>query len=163
MASKAVRSLQSPLALHLIYLFHIKAASSALGGLVNGAATASAPQNFTNTVTLPPINVDKKVNLFNNSISCGDAKLALSLDANAQINALATVTVDASGTLVPPVVDSFSLVGKMNGTISGDITLGGDLTVRFVYLLFVLLTRSFRPGLPRQWKNSHLPSRNTRL
>jgi hypothetical protein len=29
------------------------------------------------------------------------------------------------------VVDSFSLVGKMNGTISGDIALGGDLTVRY--------------------------------
>jgi hypothetical protein len=105
------------------------AASSALGGLVDGAATASAPQNFTNTVSLPPVNVDK-ASLFSNSISYGDAKLVLGLDAKAQIKALATITVDANGTLVPPVMDSFSIVGKMNGTSSGDITLCGDLTVR---------------------------------
>lgn len=68
---------------------------------------------------LPPINVSKSANLFDQSISCPASgaipafTASVKADVTASANAVVTLGASAEGTLVPPKLDAFGLYAGM--------------------------------------------------
>jgi hypothetical protein len=62
------------------------------------------------SLSLPPVSVDKQFNLVDQSISCPPVSARLKIDVDAKANALATIGVAVSGTLLPPKIDAFALI-----------------------------------------------------
>ena len=54
--------------------------------------------------------MDKQFNLVNQNISCPPVSASLKIDVDAKANALATIGVAVTGTLVPPKIDTFALI-----------------------------------------------------
>ena len=81
----------------------------------NLSTLSPAIQNLNNvdskkSLNLPPVNVDKQFNLVNQNISCPPVSASLKIDVDAKANALATIGVAVTGTLVPPKIDTFALI-----------------------------------------------------
>ncbi|KAF7319629.1 hypothetical protein HMN09_00303300 [Mycena chlorophos] len=81
------------------------------------------PVDINQNFTLTPLNFDKNIQLFNQSIDCSpvNAEVSANLDGNA--NAVATVGVAVSGTLVPPKFTDFAITTTLNGSIGGTLNL----------------------------------------
>ncbi|KAG6889555.1 hypothetical protein C0995_016682 [Termitomyces sp. Mi166 len=88
--------------------------------------------NVNKSQTLPSFGVDQNFNLFNQSLSCPPITASLSIDVDAKANAVATLGVAASGTIVPPKVQDFShgrqsnelgVSSGMTGDIDGSVTM----------------------------------------
>ena len=62
------------------------------------------------SLSLPSVSVDKQFNLVNQSISCPPVSARLKIDVDAKANALATIGVAVTGTLLPPKIDTFALI-----------------------------------------------------
>ncbi|PPR03912.1 hypothetical protein CVT24_008115, partial [Panaeolus cyanescens] len=74
--------------------------------------------------SLPPLNLDKSFNLVDQTVECGESvKAELKVDVDARANAVASVGVAASGTIVPPKVKDFGVVVNLNADIDGTLSL----------------------------------------
>ncbi|KAG6908291.1 hypothetical protein DXG01_005392 [Tephrocybe rancida] len=73
--------------------------------------------------TLDPFTVDKPFNLLNKQLSCPPITASLKIDVNAKANAVATIGLAASGTIVPPKVKDFSVLTSITGDIDGSVTM----------------------------------------
>jgi len=85
------------------------------------------------TFDLPPIAVNKNFNLYRNSISCpapGGAGVGfsadVSVDAGVNLNALVSLGYSVEGTIIPPAVTKFQIVGGVNGSASADFTVSAN-------------------------------------
>ncbi|KAJ7143852.1 hypothetical protein C8R44DRAFT_864873 [Mycena epipterygia] len=92
---------------------------------VSSIATNSI--NVNKTLDLPPLNFDKKANLFNKTITCGPVKASVSADVDANANAAASVGVAASGTLIPPKITDFGVIAGLTASVSGTLDLTADV------------------------------------
>ncbi|KAK7049943.1 hypothetical protein VNI00_005373 [Paramarasmius palmivorus] len=78
-------------------------------------------------VDLPPININKNFNLFRGSINCGPANADVSADVFANANAVISLGVAAVGTIAPPKIDDFQVVGGMNADLDGTLSLTANV------------------------------------
>ncbi|KAG6877409.1 hypothetical protein C0992_010015 [Termitomyces sp. T32_za158] len=102
--------------------------------------------NFNDSQTLPPFSVDQDFNLLNAQLSCPPITASLTVDVDAKANFVAAIGVAASGTIIPPTVEDFSVIisersfstksptkasldmsGDINGTASMKATASGTL------------------------------------
>ncbi|KAJ7075244.1 hypothetical protein B0H15DRAFT_37212 [Mycena belliarum] len=112
------------------------AATSAIDNAASKVVTAAGAietalkgGGLNKTFTPDPLNVDKKVNLFNTSLpDCGPVAAGLSVDLDAKATAAPTVTISVTGSLVPPEVATFKAVAGMTANIQGTITVGAELS-----------------------------------
>ncbi|TDL21134.1 hypothetical protein BD410DRAFT_868623 [Rickenella mellea] len=116
-------------------------------GLVKDIFSNSFDKNIRTTV--PPIDINQKFPIFNTSTQCSgtsgaSAAASVNINADAKVHAEITLGVVASGTLLPPIVDSFSLVAgltaNLDGTLNIDAALSGTLDSGLIPL--------FETGIP---------------
>ncbi|THU98958.1 hypothetical protein K435DRAFT_795246 [Dendrothele bispora CBS 962.96] len=100
------------------------------GGVVDSVSDANS-FNISNSTQLEPFDIDKKFNLFNQSIDCGPVTATVSADVNANAHFTAAVGLIASGTIIPPNVDQFALTSDFSAKLNGTLDLQGDLTGSF--------------------------------
>jgi hypothetical protein len=101
-----------------------------LSGFVQGALSdiSGNTVNVSQTFALPPLTLDKSVNLFNESISCGPVTAEASADLDGNINAQASIGVAAMGTIVPPTLTQLALLATLNGSVTGTLSLTADVS-----------------------------------
>ncbi|KAJ8454922.1 hypothetical protein ONZ45_g19117 [Pleurotus djamor] len=81
------------------------------------------------TVQLPPLKVPKtSVNIINEQITCGPVQGTLKADASVQADALVTVGIAATGTIIPPKFDAFGVFSQLSGEIDGLLSLEGSVS-----------------------------------
>ncbi|KAJ7585204.1 hypothetical protein C8J56DRAFT_788976 [Mycena floridula] len=83
--------------------------------------------DLSKTVTLPPIDVSKKVSLLDKSISCGPVTASVTADVDAKAHAIVALGVAASGTLVPPKLDDFSITATVTADLDSSLTMVADI------------------------------------
>ncbi|KAJ7606656.1 hypothetical protein FB45DRAFT_949592 [Roridomyces roridus] len=93
----------------------------------NAISDISNDVNLNQTVELPPLTFDKKVDLFNQTIDCGPVNAAVDVSVDGNTAATASVGVAATGTLVPPKFDSFGVIGILNGNVAGTLDITADV------------------------------------
>ncbi|GLB41232.1 hypothetical protein LshimejAT787_0904470 [Lyophyllum shimeji] len=79
--------------------------------------------NVDKSQALKPLTVDKNFNLLSKQLSCPPITASLKIDVDAKANAVATVGVAASGTIVPPKVDDFAIITSLTGDLDGSVTM----------------------------------------
>ncbi|KAJ7143218.1 hypothetical protein C8R43DRAFT_891858 [Mycena crocata] len=85
---------------------------------------------------LGSLSFDKTVNLIDSTLDCsgsvagiqGNLNAALRVDLAATANAEASVTVAASGKVIPPSLTSFSVIAGMNANVAGTMTMTADVS-----------------------------------
>ncbi|KAF7325638.1 hypothetical protein MKEN_00413600 [Mycena kentingensis (nom. inval.)] len=84
--------------------------------------------NKSESFGLPPIQFDKSANLINSSIDCLGKSLALNVDVSANADVLATITLIAGGTFIPPNIKQLGAAAIMTGKIGGTIAMQADVS-----------------------------------
>ncbi|KAJ7150476.1 hypothetical protein C8R43DRAFT_494845 [Mycena crocata] len=88
--------------------------------------------NFDKDITkdLPPIDVDKKLPLFSQSISCPAPAVSASISADVEAKAHAQVSIGMSavGKIIPPSLSEFGVFVGLNADMSGTMLLKGSAT-----------------------------------
>jgi hypothetical protein len=89
------------------------------------------------TSTLPPLDFDKSINLFDQKLDCpasGDIP-ALSAevksDIDAKAHAVISVGVAVTGTIVPPILTGAGVFAGMDASVTGTLTLTGSAGVSY--------------------------------
>ncbi|KAJ7266370.1 hypothetical protein B0H12DRAFT_1099380 [Mycena haematopus] len=100
-----------------------------LSGFVQSALSdiSGNAVNLNQTIDLPPLTLDKSINLFNQSIQCGPVTAEASADLDGNVNAVASVGVVATGTIVPPTLTQLALLATLNGNVTGTLSLTADV------------------------------------
>ena len=76
--------------------------------------SSGASLNINESISLPPVNIDKSFNLLNATLDCGsNAKAELSLDVHPIVHAQVLVGVVATGHLIPPSISDFAVFSSM--------------------------------------------------
>ncbi|KAK7457182.1 hypothetical protein VKT23_010481 [Stygiomarasmius scandens] len=104
--------------------------SDLFGNAIDSVSDATS-FNISNSTQLEPLDIDKKFNLFNQSIDCGAVTTTVSADVDAKAHVMATVGLVASGTVIPPDVTEFALTSDFSAKLNGSLDLKGDLTGSF--------------------------------
>ncbi|KAJ6579217.1 hypothetical protein DFH09DRAFT_338965 [Mycena vulgaris] len=111
-----------------------KAASKVVDGAKAAASVAAQATNNTIDVdkafALKPLSFSKSVNLIDQSLDCGPVDASLRVDMDADATAQATITVAATGTIVPPKMTSFGIVAGLTANVAGTLTMQADLSGR---------------------------------
>jgi hypothetical protein len=81
------------------------------------------------STTLDPLAVDKKFNLLDQEISCPPVSASLKIDVDAKANALATIGVAASGTIIPPKMDDFAIISSTLRSLFSTQEISTKLTI----------------------------------
>ncbi|KAJ7438098.1 hypothetical protein B0H11DRAFT_2254861 [Mycena galericulata] len=102
-----------------------RALENFVGNAVSDIAANSV--NVNKTIALPPLNLNKTVNIFNQSISCGPVTASVNVDLDGNTQATAQVGVAATGTLVPPKLTNFGIIAILNGNIAGTMDITADV------------------------------------
>ncbi|KAF8154920.1 hypothetical protein B0H34DRAFT_783905 [Crassisporium funariophilum] len=84
--------------------------------------------NVSQSKALQPVTVDKSFNLVDQSVSCPPVNAALKIDVNAKANAMATIGVAATGTLLPPKIDDFAIITSLTADLDGTLDIQADVT-----------------------------------
>ncbi|KAJ7616313.1 hypothetical protein DFH06DRAFT_1013030 [Mycena polygramma] len=109
-----------------------KAASAVKGAATKVESKAKAVANNTidvsKDINLKPLTFDKSVNLINSQINCGKTSASLQVDMDANANAQATLSVAATGTIVPPKLTSMGVIAGMTADVTGTMTMTADVT-----------------------------------
>ncbi|KAF8186252.1 hypothetical protein BJ912DRAFT_467768 [Pholiota molesta] len=84
--------------------------------------------NVNKSTTLPPFDIDQPFNLVNQTVSCPPVAATVKIDVNAKTHAVATIGVAASGTILPPNVDSFAVIVGLDASIDGTVTMLADVS-----------------------------------
>ncbi|KAJ7620340.1 hypothetical protein FB45DRAFT_754865 [Roridomyces roridus] len=111
----------------------VESAAKAVATKVEGAAKAAVTAtnntvDVNHTFNLPPITFDKSKNLLSKSIQCGPVGATISADVDANANAQMTVSLAATGTIIPPKLTDFGVVAGMSGSAAGTMTINADVT-----------------------------------
>ncbi|RXW20042.1 hypothetical protein EST38_g5798 [Candolleomyces aberdarensis] len=80
------------------------------------------------SITLPPLNVDKTFNVLDQELACPPLEARLKLDVSAKAHAVAAIGVAAEGTIIPPKIDDFAITATLNAALNGAVNLTGGLT-----------------------------------
>ncbi|KAJ8693171.1 hypothetical protein PTI98_010412 [Pleurotus ostreatus] len=100
------------------------------------------------TIQLPPLKVPKKsVTIFDEKITCGKVQGSIKADASLQADALVTVGIAATGTIIPPKFDAFGIFAQMNGEIDGTLSLDGSVSGSITIADKVIVAPVGIPGL----------------
>ncbi|KAJ7763197.1 hypothetical protein DFH07DRAFT_813093 [Mycena maculata] len=83
--------------------------------------------NVNQTIDLPPLSFDKTVNILNKTISCGPVTASVDINLDGNTQATAQVGVAATGTLIPPKITSFGIVGILNGNVAGTMDIKANV------------------------------------
>jgi hypothetical protein len=89
------------------------------------------------TSTLPPLDFDKSVNLFDQKLDCpasGDVpaiSAEVKSDIDAKAHAVISVGVAVTGTIVPPILISAGVFAGMDASVTGTLTLTGSAGVSY--------------------------------
>jgi hypothetical protein len=86
--------------------------------------------------TLSPISVNKNFNLLDKKLECPPLTASLKIDVNAKADAMASIGVAASGTIVPPKIEDFALIAGLKANLDGSLTMAAGLTVRPLHLCY---------------------------
>ena len=93
--------------------------------------------NITENTNKQPINLDKKFNIFNQSISCPASGAIPAIDAGVSVDveAKAQFTVDygfaAVGSVIPPKLTDFGLFADFDGSLDGILNLNANAGATF--------------------------------
>jgi len=79
--------------------------------------------NVNQSTTLSPLTVNKNFNLLNKQLACPPITGSLKIDVDAKANAVATIGVAASGTIVPPKVNDFAVITSLTADLNGVVTM----------------------------------------
>ncbi|KAF9474083.1 hypothetical protein BDN70DRAFT_340803 [Pholiota conissans] len=82
--------------------------------------------NVNKSTTLQPFDIDKSFNLVDQKISCPPVDASVKIDVDAKAHAVASIGVAASGTILPPKVESFAVIAGLNAEIDGSVTMAAD-------------------------------------
>ncbi|KAF9033963.1 hypothetical protein BDZ89DRAFT_1062728 [Hymenopellis radicata] len=74
-----------------------------------------------------PVDVDQTFNLLNETVDCPPISAKLNVDVQAKAHAVATIGVAASGTIIPPNIDTFGITATLNAELAGGIDLTADV------------------------------------
>ncbi|KAF9033940.1 hypothetical protein BDZ89DRAFT_1130813 [Hymenopellis radicata] len=74
-----------------------------------------------------PFDVDQTFNLVNESVDCPPITAKLNIDVQAKAHAVASIGVAASGTIIPPNIDTFGIIATLNAELAGGIDLKADV------------------------------------
>ncbi|KAG9224484.1 hypothetical protein CCMSSC00406_0007677 [Pleurotus cornucopiae] len=100
------------------------------------------------TIQLPPLKVPRKsVTVFDEKITCGKVQGAIKADASLQADALVTVGIAATGTIIPPKFSAFGIFAQMNGEIDGTLSLDGSVSGSIDIVDKVIVAPIGIPGL----------------
>ncbi|KAJ7763198.1 hypothetical protein DFH07DRAFT_956572 [Mycena maculata] len=80
--------------------------------------------NDTVTHTLPPLNIDKTLPVFTQSVSCP----APGPSASMKVNAVVSVGMTAEGTFIPPSLSAIGIFSGLDATMTGTMKLSGSAT-----------------------------------
>ncbi|RDB15048.1 hypothetical protein Hypma_005455 [Hypsizygus marmoreus] len=78
--------------------------------------------------TLSPLSVNKNFNLLNQQLSCPPITASVKIDVDAKANAVATIGVAASGTIIPPKVEDFAVITSLTADLDGSLTMLAGLS-----------------------------------
>ncbi|KAJ7266371.1 hypothetical protein B0H12DRAFT_158847 [Mycena haematopus] len=81
------------------------------------------------TKSLPPIDLDKQLNVFSQSISCPGppaVSASVSVDVEAKAHAVISLGMSAVGTLIPPTMSAFGVFATLNADLTGTMTFAGS-------------------------------------
>ncbi|KAJ6480354.1 hypothetical protein C8R45DRAFT_351910 [Mycena sanguinolenta] len=81
------------------------------------------------TKSLPPLDLDKQLNVFSQSISCpGPPALSasVSVDVEAKAHAVLSLGMTAVGTIIPPTMSAFGVFAGLNADLTGTMTFKGS-------------------------------------
>src|SRR5271170_1404399 len=70
--------------------------------------------NVNKTDTLPPININNDFPLLNGTVACSGETLSVEADVDTDTNAVVSIGVVASGTIIPPSLSDFALVAGLS-------------------------------------------------
>ncbi|KAJ7182942.1 hypothetical protein C8R43DRAFT_868475 [Mycena crocata] len=84
----------------------------------------------TKTFDLKPLTFNKAFNLIDTTIDCGKVGAGLRVDMDTDATAQASITVAATGTLVPPKMTSFGVVAGLTANIGATMTMTADVSGR---------------------------------
>ncbi|KAF5381809.1 hypothetical protein D9615_005580 [Tricholomella constricta] len=76
-----------------------------------------------NSKALSPLSVNKNFNLLDQQLSCPPITGSIKIDVDAKANAVATIGVAASGTIIPPKVKDFAIITSLTADIDGAVTM----------------------------------------
>jgi len=96
--------------------------------------------NENKTLNLPPIEFSKTLNVLRENLQCPLAEASVNIDISAEVDAQISLSVIASGSVIPPKLDKFSIItGNLHplsnvvagliGNLGIDATLLGSLDV----------------------------------
>ncbi|KAG6820027.1 hypothetical protein H0H93_006365 [Arthromyces matolae] len=88
--------------------------------------------NVNKSETLAPFSVDQPFNLFNQQVSCPPITASLSIDVDAKANAIATIGVAASGTIVPPEVKDFAVITTLQLAVTPSVEVTGTVQAHLI-------------------------------
>ncbi|KAJ7307836.1 hypothetical protein DFH08DRAFT_720040 [Mycena albidolilacea] len=80
------------------------------------------------TFDLKPLTFSKHVNLINSQLDCGKLSASLQVDMDANSNAQASISVAATGTIIPPKITKFGVVAALTANVAGTMTMNADIT-----------------------------------
>ncbi|KAJ7719169.1 hypothetical protein B0H14DRAFT_2412305 [Mycena olivaceomarginata] len=100
-----------------------------LFGFVKNAIKSIATNSIdvNKNVDLPPLDLNKKINLVNKSIQCGPVTAKVNADLDGSVHAVASVGVAAQGTIIPPKLTDVGLVAGLNANVVGTLSLTADV------------------------------------
>ncbi|KAJ7058958.1 hypothetical protein C8F01DRAFT_284946 [Mycena amicta] len=89
-------------------------------------------QDFDKDVTksLPPLDLDKSLNLFSESISCPSPAVSASVsaDIDGKVHAVVSLGMSAVGTIIPPKLTEFGVFVGLDASLTGTLELKGSAT-----------------------------------
>jgi hypothetical protein len=88
------------------------------------------------TDALPPINLNNDFPLLSGDLSCAGKDLSVKADVDVDTNAVVSIGIVASGTIIPPKLSDFSLFAGLSATINGTLNLNSNVAVGFRHIFF---------------------------
>ncbi|KAI5116443.1 hypothetical protein M0805_008630 [Coniferiporia weirii] len=77
--------------------------------------------------TTIPININQQFNLFNESLSCSNEKLGISVDIGVQVGANVSLGFVAAGSLIPPTLSKAGVFATLTGNINGSLDVNANI------------------------------------
>ncbi|KAI5116203.1 hypothetical protein M0805_006760 [Coniferiporia weirii] len=103
-------------------------ASSIASKLKGISQSLSNPTRFNHSkeATLP-ININQQFNIFNQSLSCSNEELGISVDIGVQVGANATLGFVVAGSIIPPTLSKAGVFATLTGNIVGSLDVNANI------------------------------------
>ncbi|KAJ7474868.1 hypothetical protein FB451DRAFT_1558119 [Mycena latifolia] len=107
--------------------------------------------NNSNSIDLPPIDIEETFPLFTAEVDCTDFSASVSAGFTTQVHTTVSVGLIAAGTVIPPDITEFAVYGGLNGNILGTLDVlasaTGSISTGKVSLYSVALGGIDFPGI----------------